>query len=220
MSTWTIVVAGGSGTRFGRLKQYEHLGDKRVLDWALEAARAVSEGVVLVVPRGAVERREKGVEAVVPGGATRSQSVRAGLGAVPPECDVVVVHDAARPLAGIALFEAVVRAVENGADAAIPGVAPSSTIKRVQRGRGKVAETLDRDELVEVQTPQAFRTAALRAAHANEPEATDDAALIEAAGGTVIVVDGDPANLKLTHEHDLDVARAVLASRAPEARRT
>jgi 2-C-methyl-D-erythritol 4-phosphate cytidylyltransferase len=110
-----------------------------------------------------------------------------------------------------------VRAVENGADAAIPGVAPSSTIKRVHRDGGQVAETLDRTELVEVQTPQAFRTAALRAAHASEPEATDDAGLIEAAGGTVAVVEGDPANLKLTHEHDLDVARALLEARRPDA---
>jgi 2-C-methyl-D-erythritol 4-phosphate cytidylyltransferase len=212
MSTWTIVVAAGSGSRFGRLKQYERLGDKRVLDWALEAARAVSEGVVLVVPPDGVERHEKGIEAIVPGGATRSQSVRAGLAAVPPECDVVVVHDAARPLAGVGLFEAVVRAVEAGADAAIPGVAPSSTIKRVRDG-GQVAETLDRDTLVEVQTPQAFRAASLRAAHAAEPEATDDAGLIESAGGTVVVIEGDPANLKLTHEHDLDVARALLAAR-------
>jgi 2-C-methyl-D-erythritol 4-phosphate cytidylyltransferase len=214
MSTWTIVVAAGTGSRFGRLKQYERLGDKRVLDWALEAARTISEGVVLVVPSAAIERREKGVDAVVPGGTTRSQSVRAGLGAVPPECDVVVVHDAARPLARIELFEAVVRAINEGADAAIPGVAPTSTIKRVDRGKARVAETLDRDELVEVQTPQAFRASALRAAHASEPEATDDAGLIEAAGGAVVVVEGDPANLKLTHEHDLEVARALLASRS------
>jgi 2-C-methyl-D-erythritol 4-phosphate cytidylyltransferase len=212
VSTWTIVVAAGAGSRFGRLKQYEQLGDKRVLDWALEAARTVSEGVVLVVPPDGVGRREPGVDAVVPGAATRSGSVRAGLAAVPPDCDVVVVHDAARPLAPIALFGAVVDAVQAGADAALPGVSPSSTIKRVH-GNGRVAETLDRASLVEVQTPQAFRAAALRAAHAKGDEATDDAALVEAAGGSVVVVDGDPVNVKITHPHDLDVVRAIVAGR-------
>lgn len=209
---WTIVVAAGSGSRFGRLKQYERLGDRRVLDWALEAARAVSEGVVLVVPPDAASRRERGVDAVVPGGATRSQSVRAGLAAVAPEADVVLVHDSARPLASIDVFERVIAAVENGADAAIPGVQPANTIKRVDATR-RVAETLVRDALVEVQTPQAFRAAALRKAHEGEPEATDDAALIERTGGTVVVVEGDPSNLKLTHPHDLDVARALVAAR-------
>ena len=212
MSVWTIVVAAGAGSRFGRLKQYEQLGDKRVLDWALEAARAVSEGVVLVVPPDAAGRREPGVDAVVPGAATRSGSVRAGLAAVPPECEVVVVHDAARPLAPVGLFAAVIAAVRNGADAALPGVPPSSTIKRVDRD-GRVAETLDRGSLVEVQTPQAFAAPSLRAAHANGGEATDDAALVEAAGGTVVVVEGDAANVKVTHAHDREVVRAVVAGR-------
>ena len=211
MPVWTIVVAAGSGTRFGRAKQYERLGDRRVLDWALEAARAVSEGVVLVVPPDSAARREPGVDAVVPGGATRSESVRAGLAAVPGEADVVVVHDAARPLAAIALFEAVVAAVAAGADAAIPAIPVSNTVKRVEGER--VVSTVERADLVEVQTPQCFAASALRAAHAGEAEATDDAALIEAAGGSVVVVPGDPANLKLTHPHDLVVARALLGER-------
>lgn len=211
---WTIVVAAGAGSRFGRLKQYEQLGDKRVLDWALEAARTVSEGVVLVVPPDVLGRREAGVDAMVPGAATRSGSVRAGLAAVPPECEVVVVHDAARPLAPIHLFAQVVDAVRAGADAALPGVPPSSTIKRVH-GDGRVAETLDRSAFVEVQTPQAFRAAALRAAHARGGEATDDAALVEAAGGSVVVVEGDPGNVKVTHPHDLEVVRAILAGQHP-----
>ena len=208
MSVWTVVVAAGSGTRFGRAKQYERLGDRRVLDWALATARAVSEGVVLVVPPDSAGRREAGVDAVVAGGATRSVSVRAGLAAVPGDAEVVVVHDAARPLAPVSLFEAVVAAVRAGADAAIPGVAVASTVKRVADGR--VVETVDRAGLVEVQTPQAFAAAALRQAHAGDPEATDDATLVEAAGKTVAVVDGDPRNIKLTHRHDLVVARALM----------
>jgi 2-C-methyl-D-erythritol 4-phosphate cytidylyltransferase len=209
---WTIVVAAGSGARFGRAKQYEPLGDKRVLDWALAAARAVSEGVVLVVPRESAGRREPGVDALVPGGATRSASVRAGLAAVPGDADVILVHDAARPLAPIALFEAVIGAVRSGADCAIPGLAVANTVKRV--AGEQVVETVDRTDLVEVQTPQAFAAAALRSAHADEPDATDDAGLVEAAGGTVVVVPGDPGNLKLTHPHDLAVARALLSERA------
>jgi 2-C-methyl-D-erythritol 4-phosphate cytidylyltransferase len=208
-NVWTIVVAAGSGSRFGRAKQYERLGDRRVLDWSVAAAQAVSEGVVLVVPPSSAGRREPGVDAVVPGGATRSESVRAGLAAVPGEADVVLVHDAARPLAPVTLFEAVVAALDT-ADCAIPGVAVANTVKRVRDGA--VVETVDRADLVEVQTPQGFRAAALRAAHAEGAEATDDAALVEAAGGRVVVVPGDPANLKLTHPEDLLVLRALLES--------
>lgn len=208
MPVWTIVVAAGSGSRFGRAKQYERLGDRRVLDWALSAARAVSEGVVLVVPPDSAGRREPGVDAVVPGGATRSASVRAGLAAVPGECDIVLVHDAARPLASVALFEAVIAAVQAGADAAVPGVAVANTVKRV--ADGAVVETVDRADLVEVQTPQAFLATTLRKAHAGEPDATDDAGLVEGLGGDVRVVPGEATNLKLTHPHDLAVARTLL----------
>jgi 2-C-methyl-D-erythritol 4-phosphate cytidylyltransferase len=211
MPVWTIVVAAGTGSRFGRAKQYERLGDRRVLDWALDAARTVSEGVVLVVPPDSAGRREPGVDAVVPGGATRSESVRAGLAAVPGEADVILVHDAARPFASPSLFAAVIAAIEAGADAAVPATAVSNTVKRV--AGEQVVETVDRADLVEVQTPQAFAAAALRSAHAEEPDATDDSALVEAAGGRVVVVEGDPSNMKLTHPHDLGVARALLEAR-------
>jgi 2-C-methyl-D-erythritol 4-phosphate cytidylyltransferase len=205
--TWVVVVAAGSGRRFGRPKQYEPLGGRRVLDWSLEAARAVATGVVLVVPADRVGKPEPAADAVVEGAATRSGSVRAGLAAVPAEAGVVVVHDGARPLADRGLFSAVVDAVRSGADAAIPAVPVTDTLRR--RTGGLVA----RDELVAVQTPQAFRAAALRAAHAGGPEATDDASLVESAGGKVVLVDGSPTNLKLTHPADLVVAEALL--RAP-----
>lgn len=209
MPVWTIVVAAGVGSRFGRAKQYETLGDKRVLDWALDAARSVSEGVVLVVPPDTAGRRETGIDAVVPGGTTRSGSVRAGLAAVPGDANVIVVHDAARPLAPVHLFEDVIAAVRAGADCAVPGLAVANTVKRVEGSQ--VVETVDRADLVEVQTPQAFAATALRSAHAGEPDATDDAGLIEAGGGSVVVVAGDPSAFKLTHPHDLAVARALLA---------
>jgi len=200
---WAIVVAGGSGRRFGSPKQFEDLLGRRVLDWSLAAARATCDGVVAVVPP---DRLEPGAQ---PGGATRSASVRAGLAAVPATAEIVVVHDAARPLAGPELFERVVAAVGAGADGAVPGVALSDTVKRVDGGR--VTATVDRSDLMAVQTPQAFRAGILRQAHAGAPEATDDAGLVEAMGGTVVVVEGDSRNFKITSPDDLVVARALLA---------
>lgn len=214
MSVWAIVVAAGSGSRFGadRPKQYLPLGGRRVIDWSIDAARTAVDGVVLVVAPDRAHDPEPTVDAVVTGGETRSASVRAGLEALPDDCDVVVVHDGARPLATPALFAAAVDAVRAGADGAIPGVPVTDTIKRVA-GRA-VIETLDRDALVAVQTPQAFRVDALRRAHAAGADATDDAALIEQAGGAVVVVPGEVDNTKLTHPQDLPPLAAILAARA------
>jgi 2-C-methyl-D-erythritol 4-phosphate cytidylyltransferase len=198
---WAVVVAAGSGARFGAPKQYERLGDRRVLDWSLAAARSVADGVVLVVAPERAGDPEAAADVVVAGGGTRSASVRAGLAAVPEGTAVVVVHDAARPGASPGLFAAVVAAVREGADAAVPGVPVVDTIKRVVDG---VVETLDRSQLVAVQTPQAFRAAALRAAHAGGGEATDDGALVEAAGGRVVIVPGEPDNVKVTTPADLE----------------
>jgi 2-C-methyl-D-erythritol 4-phosphate cytidylyltransferase len=204
---WVIVVAAGSGSRFGGAKQYEPLAGRRVLDWSLDAARAVADGVVLVVAPPHAGRPEPEADIVAAGAATRSGSVRAGLASVPPEAAVIVVHDGARPLAGAALFTAVVDAVRAGADAAVPGAPIDDTLR--SRGGGIV----DRDRLVAVQTPQAFRAAALRAAHAGGGEATDDASLVEATGGKVVVVDGSPTNLKITRPDDLVIAEALLRAR-------
>ncbi len=204
-SVWAIVVAGGGGLRFGGPKQFEDLHGRRVLDWSVAAARDACDGVVVVVPADRVADEPGSVA----GGPTRSASVRAGLAAVAADAEIVVVHDAARPLAGADLFHRTVAAVRDGADAAIPGVPVTDTVKQVEDGR--VVATIDRSRLVAVQTPQAFRASVLRRAHAAEPEATDDAALVEALGGRVVVVDGDPRNLKLTSPDDLLVARALLA---------
>jgi len=202
---WTIVVAGGSGTRFGGPKQYETLGDKRVLDWSVAAARAASAGVVVVVPAVDAER-----EGGVAGGATRSDSVRAGLAHVPPDASVVCVHDAARPFASAEVFQRVIAAITDGADAAIPGVPVVDTIKQIDAD-GTVVHTPLRAALSAVQTPQAFRATTLRAAHATGADATDDAALVEAAGGRVVVVAGDAANRKITDPDDLRWARERVA---------
>ena len=207
--TWAIVVAAGQGERFGGLKQYEPLAGRRVLDWSLAAASAACDGIVLVVPSDRASVVEGLADAVVAGGATRSASVRAGLAAVPGDAEIVVVHDAARPAATDALFRVVTGAVVAGADGAVPGLPVVDTVKRVVGD--VVAETLDRAELVTVQTPQAFRAAALRAAHKAGSDATDDAALVEAAGGRVVVVPGDPRNRKVTTPDDLAALAEVLA---------
>jgi 2-C-methyl-D-erythritol 4-phosphate cytidylyltransferase len=208
-AVWGIVVAAGSGSRFGRVKQYEDLGGRAVLAWSLDAAWSVCDGVVAVLPAGGATSGWHASACVV-GGATRSDSVRAGLAEVPDAASIVVVHDAARPLATASLFARVVEAVRAGADAAVPAVVVSDTIKRVDGAI--VAETLDRSVLVGVQTPQAFRAAVLREAHASGREATDDAALVEAIGGKVVVVQGERRNVKLTTRDDLLVARAFLGA--------
>lgn len=202
---WVIVVAAGRGSRFGGDKQYATLAGRRVLDWSVDAARSVADGIVLVVPTSKADAAESAVDAWVPGGATRSESVRAGLRAVPDDAEVILVHDAARPLADSALFEAVVAAIRAGAEAVVPGVPVADSLRGLDRG------AIDRDELVAVQTPQGFRAEALRAAHALGGDATDDATLVEAAGGTVVVVDGDPRNRKITDPADLVAAEAILA---------
>lgn len=200
MKTWAIVVAAGRGERYGGSKLHEVVNGKRIVDWSVDDATAACDGVVVVVPPG---------EPGVTGGATRSESVRNGLAAVPDDADVIVVHDAARPAAGVALFRAVIDAVRAGADAAFPGVPVTDTIKRVDGD--VVVETIDRAALVAVQTPQAFSAAALRAAHAGGGEATDDAALVEQAGGRVVVVPGHTANRKLTTPDDLAALERALS---------
>ncbi len=202
-NVWTIVVAGGAGSRMGRPKQYEQVGSRRVIDHAADTARVVGDGVIVVVPAA-----DAAAEGGVAGGATRSESVRAGLAAVPPTATIICVHDAARPFASTELFTAVIAAISGGADAAIPGIAVTDTIKRIDDD-GIVVETPPRSALVAVQTPQAFRASVLRAAHASGRDATDDAALVELCGGRVVVVAGDQNNRKITHPDDLAWAREL-----------
>lgn len=213
-SVWGVVVAGGAGTRFGGEKQFLPLAGATVAERSVAACRAVCPRVVLVVPAGRVPGPDHGADVVVEGGPTRAASVRAGLAVVGDDAAVVVVHDAARPLARPELFLSVLDALARGADAAVCAVAVSDTVKRVVPDGPErvVRETLERRELVAVQTPQAFRAEVLRAAHRGEPEATDDAALVEALGCRVVVVDGDPTNLKLTTPADLEWAERLLGA--------
>jgi 2-C-methyl-D-erythritol 4-phosphate cytidylyltransferase len=206
-STWVIVVAAGSGSRFGGAKQYAPLAGRRVLDWSVDAARTVADGIVLVVPADDVGDTEPAVDVVVAGGASRSASVRAGLAAVPDDAQVVLVHDAARPLATHDLFRAVVDAVLAGADAVVPATPVVDTITDVH------GVPVDRDALRAVQTPQGFSARALRAVHGARPEATDDATLVVAAGGRLRQIHGERWNLKITERDDLFVAESLLEQR-------
>jgi 2-C-methyl-D-erythritol 4-phosphate cytidylyltransferase len=211
VTVWAVVVAAGGGSRFGGLKQFEDLGGRAVVDWSVEAARSVADGVVLVLSDEVAtdpSTDSYGADIIAIGGANRSASVAAGVRAVPAEAEVIVVHDGARPLASGALFRSVVSAVRAGADGAVPGLALADTVKQVDDG-ATVMSTVERRGLVAVQTPQAFRADLLRQAHEAGFEATDDAGLVEAQGATVRVVPGDPRNLKVTTPADLDMARVL-----------
>jgi 2-C-methyl-D-erythritol 4-phosphate cytidylyltransferase len=205
--TCTIVVAAGGGTRFGAAKQFLRLGGATVVERAIAVAAAATDAVVVVLPAGSDWQPAPPVRAV-PGGVTRSDSARAGLAAAPAGTEIVLVHDAARPLATPALFAAVIDAVEAGADGAIPVLPVTDTLKRVAGDH--VVETVPREGLVVVQTPQAFRASLLREAYATGASETDDAALVESVGGKVVAVPGDPRNMKITVAYDLEVMRAML----------
>lgn len=213
MSVSAVVVAAGHGVRFGGPKQFASLHDETVTAHSVRAARSVADTVVVVVPSG-YDGDGEGADIVVTGGASRSASVRAGLQHC-GDADIVVVHDAARPLASSALFHAVVDAVRAGADAAIPGLAVIDTVKRVATSDGVtyVVGTVARDQLVTVQTPQAFGRVVLERAHAQGVDATDDAGLVEMSGGRVVVVSGESSNIKITHPDDIDTLLVFEARR-------
>jgi 2-C-methyl-D-erythritol 4-phosphate cytidylyltransferase len=213
MSVAAVVVAAGQGQRYGGAKQFAILNHDTVTTHSVRAARSVAERVVLVVPAN-YQGNGEGADVVVLGGETRAASVRAGL----DECgdaDVIVVHDAARPMATAALFALVVDAVLAGADGAVPGLAISDTVKRIQHDGTStvVVSTEERDELVTVQTPQAFAHDVLIRAHASGENATDDAALVEALGGRVVVVPGEVDNVKITVPGDLARASSIAVRR-------
>ena len=206
---WTVVVAAGSGRRFVAAKQHAPLAGRTVLGWSVATAAGAGAGVVVVVPPGEEDGpRPAGADAVVAGGATRSESVRRGLAAVPGDATVVLVHDAARPAASPELFAAVVDAVAAGAEVAVPAVAVTDSLRHRDGG------ALDRDRIVAVQTPQGFRAEVLRRAHATGGEASDDAGLAEAVGARVQIVEGESTNCKITHPEDLAVVAGHLADRA------
>jgi 2-C-methyl-D-erythritol 4-phosphate cytidylyltransferase len=209
-----LLVAAGSGSRLGASvpKAFVEVAGRPLLEWSLEALRAAGiANIVIALPPGA--SAPDGVIGVR-GGATRSESVRAALAAAPGSGPVVV-HDAARALVEPSLFARVLAELAH-ADCAIAAARVTDTVKEADSD-GTVVATLDRSRLWAVQTPQAFRREALEAALSVDAailaRATDDAWLVERAGGTVRVVESSPANFKITTPHDLRVAELLLRER-------
>lgn len=214
---YAIVLAAGEGTRLsaGAPKALIRIGDEAMLTLAVRSAAAsCAEGVVVAAPAGLLEDVRTLVGpgvGVVQGGATRQDSVRRALDAVPGDVAVVAIHDAARPFATPALFDAVIAAAGSGdAVGALPVVPVADTVKRVVDG--VVVATEPRDGLALAQTPQAFALAPLRDAHGRAAEAgetfTDDAAVVAWAGYRVRTVPGEPGNFKVTTPEDLARAEA------------
>jgi 2-C-methyl-D-erythritol 4-phosphate cytidylyltransferase len=217
-----LIVAAGRGERLGsdRPKALVTLAGRPMLEWSIDALQAVEsvERIVVALPPGVSAALDRAIS--VAGGETRSHSVREALRAC-GDGDPVIVHDAARPLASTALFESALAELEgSGADAVIAATPVSDTIKEVGDDGRTVVRTLRRDQLWAVQTPQVFRRAPLERALLDAPDellalATDDAWLIERAGGTVRIAPAGPDNLKVTSPSDLRLAELLLAERGP-----
>jgi len=205
MNIWAIIVAGGTGTRFGGPKHSMLLDGVELWQRSVDAfthAGVTNMIVVGDVPGGTT------------GGRRRRDSVANGLAEVPGDADWVLVHDAARPLVTPEIIATVTGRMELGdVDAVIPVTPMTDTLKRVKNSR--VVGTIDRSSIKAVQTPQGFRAEALRKAHAfdRDTDATDDAGLIERMGGTVVTVPGDQHNLKITFAEDIGIAEAILKAR-------
>jgi 2-C-methyl-D-erythritol 4-phosphate cytidylyltransferase len=220
MTVAAILVAAGDGTRLGAdvPKAFCEIGGLTLLEHAL--VRFVEHpsvrDVIVVAPSAHLARARASVGAaglVVAGAATRPGSVRAGLAALAPDVDAVLVHDVARPFVPSEVITRVLAALAAGADAVVPGIAVVDTIKSVS-GDDVVLSTVDRSALRAIQTPQGFLRSALTAAHAGDDrDITDDAGLIERAGGTVVVVAGADEAFKITRPWDLVLAEALVARR-------
>jgi len=224
MSVWAILAAAGSGERLGldRPKAFAPLNDRPLVAEPLERLDASEwvEGIVIAAPPEweepcilvAEEVAAGKVSKAVTGGATRSESVRAALAEVPEDATIVLVHDAARPLVTNEVIERVIRALEPGWDGAVPTLSIADTVKRVD-GEA-IAETLDRTGLVTAQTPQTFDANVLREAFSTLQQtvtkSTDCASLVEANGGRVRAVEGDPRLLKVTTAADLELVASWL----------
>jgi len=222
LSVWAVLAAAGRGERLGsdRPKAFAGLGGRPLLAESLERLEG-SEWIDFIVIAAPPDWEEPAillaeelgagkVSSVVTGGASRSESVREALAEVADDAAVVLVHDAARPLVPEDVIERVLAPLSEGWDGVVPALPLSDTVKRVEGGR--VVETLPRGELVAVQTPQAFIASVLREALAGDvSEASDCASLVEARGGRVKVVEGDPSLLKVTNAEDLELVETRLA---------
>jgi 2-C-methyl-D-erythritol 4-phosphate cytidylyltransferase len=222
VSVWAVLAAAGRGERLGsdRPKAFARLGGRPLLAESLERLENSDwiDRIVIAAPPDWVEPSilvaeeivATKVHSVVTGGASRSESVRLALEAVPEDAAVVLVHDAARPLLPDEVTERVLAPLSEGWDAVVPAVPLADTVKRVEGER--VLETVPREDLVAVQTPQAFLADVLRRAVSGDvASATDCSSLVEAQGGRVKWVEGDPRLLKVTDVDDLAVVEGWMA---------
>lgn len=221
MNFSAVIVAAGEGLRAGpgEPKAWRELGGRPILRWSLEALLAAgADEVAVVVARDRLSRAEDALTGLprcraVAGGRTRAESVQAGLAALAAaDAQPVLIHDAARPFVSGAVVTRLLSALEN-ADGAIPALPVADTLKR---GAGQVEGTVPRDGLWRAQTPQAFRLHALREAYRGWPageEPTDDASVMERAGGRVAMVAGDPLLMKLTYPEDFQMAEQLAGGR-------
>jgi 2-C-methyl-D-erythritol 4-phosphate cytidylyltransferase len=221
VSVWAVLAAAGRGERLGsdRPKAFARLGGRPLLAESLERLEESGwiDAIVIAAPPDweepsilvAEEIAATKVSSVVTGGESRSESVRLALEEVPEEAAVVLVHDAARPLLPEEVIERVLAPLSEGWDGVVPAVPLADTVKRVEGDR--VVETVPRDDLVAVQTPQAFLADALRRAVSGDVStATDCASLVESQGGRIKVVEGDPRLLKVTDADDLALVESWL----------
>jgi 2-C-methyl-D-erythritol 4-phosphate cytidylyltransferase len=221
MAVWAVLAAAGRGERLGsdRPKAFAKLRGRPLLAESLERLEASEwiDAIVIVAPPGWEEpsillAEELGcakVSACLSGGESRAESVRAGVGEVSDEAVVIAVHDAARPFLPDEVLARVLTALNEGWDGAVPALPLADTIKRVRNGQ--IIETLPREELVAVQTPQAFLAPVLRDAVAGElAGATDCASLVEGRGGRVTTVPGDSRLVKVTDAADLELVASML----------
>ena len=221
MSVWAVLAAAGRGERLGsdRPKAFARLGGRPLLAESLERLEESGwiDAIVIAAPPDweepsilvAEEIAATKVSSAVTGGESRSESVRLALEEVPEEAAVVLVHDVARPLLPEEVIERVLAPLSEGWDGVVPAVPLADTVKRVDGDR--VVETLPRDDLVAVQTPQAFLADTLRRAVSGDvSSATDCASLVESQGGRIKVVEGDPRLLKVTHADDLALVESWL----------
>ncbi len=229
MSTSAIIVAAGSGVRLGKNepKAFVKIGGRTMLSYSLRVVVSVEAIVELViaVPDGFEGAARAEVSAaglripvkITPGGTERQDSVRIALGLTSSESDLVVVHDAARPMATVKMFEACLDAAAR-AGGAIVAIPVADTLKRIVDAG--ISATIARAGLWQAQTPQAFRREVLVAAHRRAVNehiiATDDADLVERSGARVEVVDGSTANIKITTPSDLAIVEAIVAARMVE----
>ncbi|MEU7648780.1 2-C-methyl-D-erythritol 4-phosphate cytidylyltransferase [Streptomyces huasconensis] len=231
--TAVVIPAAGRGVRLGpgAPKALRALNGTPMLIHAVRAmaaSRAVSLVVVVAPPEGAAEVKtllddhalpERTDFLVVPGGESRQESVRAGLDALPPGIDIVLVHDAARPLVPVDTVDGVIEAVRDGAPAVVPALPLADTVKQVEPAAAPgeteaVVATPERARLRAVQTPQGFDRATLVRAHESVTDnVTDDASMVEQLGLPVVVVPGHEEAFKVTRPLDLLLAEAVLARR-------